>query len=505
MGTLSLLLQGFSNALSLQNLLFAMIGSIMGTLVGVLPGIGPTAGIAMLLPLTGVLPPTPAIIMLAAMYYGAMYGGSTTSILMNVPGEIASVVTTIDGYEMAKQGRAAAALAIAAISSFVAGTLGLVGLTLFAPPLAGVALKMGPPETFGLVFFAFSMVVSMGGKSLLRSIVSAALGMLICLVGIDPSVGVQRLTFGWVALGGGFDVVAVVMGLFAMSEVFQNVGLEIGKISSARLGAWWKMIKWSEIRQCNGAMIRATLEGFFLGCIPGFSPSAISFISYDVEKKVSKNRANFGKGAIEGVAAPEGANNAATSGGFVPLFTLGIPPSPALAVLLSGLIIYGLQPGPLLLEKQPVFVWTVIASMYIGNVMLLILNLPLVGVWAKMVRVPYYYIAPSILLFCFLGTYSVRNSFFDVGTCLVFGFIAMLLEKLRIPTLPLVIALILAPMFEDSLRQTIGLGAGSLTLLWHRPIAVTFLGAGVLTMAITVYTRVRWSKAEVYLSPAEEK
>ncbi|HYB19686.1 MAG TPA: tripartite tricarboxylate transporter permease [Thermodesulfobacteriota bacterium] len=504
METVALLFQGFSNALSLENLLFALIGSILGTLVGVLPGIGPTAGIAMLIPITGILPATPAIIMLAAIYYGAMYGGSTTSILMNVPGEIASVVTCIDGHSMAKQGRAAAALAIAAIASFVAGTIGLVGLTFFSPLLADTALKMGPPETFGLVIFAFSMVASMAGESLLMGVTSAALGMMICLVG-NTSMGVARFTFGSVKLTGGFNLIAVVMGLFAVNEVFKNIGEEIGSISDVNLGAWWKMIRWREVKQSLGAIVRSTFLGFFLGCIPGFSPAAVSFVCYDAEKKVSKNRANFGKGAIEGVAAPEGGNNSATSGGFVPLLTLGIPPSVSLAVLLGGLMIYGLQPGPMLFEKQPAFVWTVIASMYIGNVMLLILNLPFVGLWAKMVRVPYHFIAPLILLFCFLGTYSVRNNFFDVGTCLAFGCIAVILEKLSIPVLPLVIGLILTPMMEDSLCQTISMGGGSLGILWSRPIALALIGAGTLTMIIIVYIRRRWSKAGLYLNPGEEK
>jgi len=492
-----LLLQGFSNALSLENLFFALVGSILGTLVGVLPGIGPTAGIAMLLPLTTLLPPIPAIIMLAAIYYGAMYGGSTTSILMNIPGEISSVITCVDGYEMAKQGRAAPALAIAAISSFVAGTIGLVGLTFFSPPLANMALRMGPPEIFGLVVFAFSVVASMSGKSLLRGVTSAALGMLICLVGLDPQLGVQRLTWGSVTLMGGLDFIAVIMGLFAMKEVFQNVGIEARRISSARLGSWWRMIKWSEVRQSLGAIFRSTLSGFFLGCLPGCTPGIVTFIAYDIEKKVSKNRANFGKGAIEGVAAPEGANNACTSGGFVPLLTLGVPPSTSLAVLLSGLMIYGLQPGPLLFEKQPVFVWTVIASMYIGNVMLLILNLPLVGIWARMVRVPYFFIAPLILLFCFLGTYSVRNSFFDVGTCLAFGFFGLIMDKLKIPALPLVLAIILAPMMEASLRQTISMGGGSLAILWSRPIALVLMGAGLLGMTTILFARSHWASAEV--------
>ena len=503
MDTVGFLFQGFSNALSLQNLFFALVGSILGTLVGVLPGIGPTAGIAMLLPLTTLLPPIPAIIMLAAIYYGAMYGGSTTSILMNIPGEISSVITCVDGYEMAKQGRAAPALAIASISSFIAGTLGLVGLSFFSPPLANMALKMGPPEIFGLVVFAFSMVASMAGKSLLKGVTSAALGMIICLIGLDPQLGVKRLTFGSVTLMGGVDFIAIIMGLFAMKEVFQNIGAKAGLISSARLGSWWRMIKWSEIKQSLGAIIRSTITGFFLGCLPGCTPGIVTFMAYDLEKKFSKNRANFGKGAIEGVAAPEGANNACTSGGFVPLLTLGIPPSTSLAVLLSGLMIYGLQPGPLLFEKQPVFVWTVIASMYIGNVMLLILNLPLVGIWARMVRVPYHFIAPLILLFCFIGTYSVRNSFFDAGTCLVFGFIGLFMDKLKIPSLPLVLALILAPMMEDSLRQSISMGGGSLAILWSRPIALALMGAGFLTMVIILFGRYRRAKAEVHLGTEE--
>jgi putative tricarboxylic transport membrane protein len=484
---LSMLMVGFQNAISLQNLLFALLGAVLGTLVGVLPGIGPTAGIAILLPITNFLPPTPAIIMLAAIYYGAMYGGSTTSILMNVPGEISSIATCIDGYKMAKQGRAGAALAIAAISSFIAGVLGLVGLTFFAPPLADIALMMGPPETFGLMILAFSMVVSLSGKSVFRGVISAAIGMLISMVGMDPYLGKTRLTLGSVALLGGLDFIAVIMGLFAVAEVFSSVGEEITSIYSAPLRSL--MIKWNELKQCIGAILRSTVVGFFLGCLPGCSPGVVTLFSYDLEKKVSKNRANFGNGAIEGIAAPEGANNATTSGGFVPLLTLGIPPSTSLAVLLSGLMIYGLQPGPLLFEKQPVFVWTVIASMYIGNIILLVLNLPLVGIWARMVRVPYHIVAPLILLCCFVGTFSVRNSMFDVGTCLAFGILGFLMQKLQIPAIPLVLGLILTPMTENVLRQTLGMGRGSLAILWSRPIALALMGAGFLTVILILWTR----------------
>jgi len=303
---------------------------------------------------------------------------------------------------------------------------------------------------------------------------------------------------------GGLNFIAVIMGLFAMNEVFKNIGEEMKTISNVRLPPWYRMIKLGEIRKCLGAIFRSSLLGFFVGCVPGATTGIITFMAYDLEKKISKNKKNFGKGAIEGVAAPEGANNSCTSGGFVPLLTLGIPAHAALAVLLSGLMIYGLQPGPLLFEKQPVFVWTIIASMYIGNVMLLVLNLPLVGIWAKMVRVPYKFIGPMILLFCFLGTYSVRNSFFDVGTCFAFGIFGLIMTKLKIPNIPLVIALILSPMMEQALRQTISMGRGSLGILWSRPIALAFIGAGCLAMTASVYLRFRWARVGDYLNSGDE-
>jgi putative tricarboxylic transport membrane protein len=488
MDILAHLAAGFQNAFSMQNLLFALLGCILGTLVGVLPGIGPTAGIAILLPVTNFLPPTPAIIMLAAIYYGAMYGGSTTSILMNVPGEISSIPTMIDGYQMAKQGRAGAALAISAISSFIAGTLGLVGLVFFAPPLAEVGLMMGPPETFGLMVLAFSMVVSLSGKSVIKGLVSGVLGMIISMVGLDPYLGTSRLTLGSISLIRGIDFIAVIMGLFAVTEVFSSIGQQVMAIYNVPSRS--VMVTWTEFKQCIGTIIRSTFVGFFLGCLPGCSPGIVTFFSYDLEKKVSKNRAQFGKGAIEGVAAPEGANNATTSGGFVPLFTLGIPPSTSLAVLLSGLIMYGLQPGPMLFEKQPLFVWTVIASMFIGNVILLILNLPLVGLWAKLVKVPYHIMAPLILVCCFIGTFSVRNSMFDVWTCLLFGFIGLLMQAVKIPMIPLVLGLILTPMMENAFRQTLAMGGGSPGILLTRPIALVLMGAGFLIVVLLLSIRV---------------
>ena len=489
METLALLAHGFAQALTPQNLAFALIGSVLGTLVGVLPGLGPTSGIAILLPLTSVLPPTPAIIMLAAIYYGAMYGGSTTAILVNIPGEVASVVTTLDGYQMARQGRAGPALAIAAISSFVAGTLGLVGLTFFAPPLADFALRIGPPEYFGLMVLAFSVVVSLSGPSLVKGLSAAALGALFAVVGLDPMSGVRRFAFGTSTLLGGIEFIAVIIGLFAITEVLVGVEASAAAVSLAALGKL--MPRWSEIRSCAGTMLRATGVGFFLGLLPGCTPGAVSFISYDLERRVSRTPERFGRGAIEGVAAPEGANNATTSGGFVPLFALGIPATPALAVLLSGLMIYGLQPGPLLFEKQPAFVWTVIASMYVGNVMLLVLNLPLVGLWARLARIPYPVMAPLILLFSVLGAFSVRNSFTDVGMALAFGALGYAMVKLAYPTAPLVLALILTPMLESALRQSLSMAAGSPLVFVTRPIAVTLIGAGLALTAWSLLARPR--------------
>ncbi len=489
METVGFLLHGFGQALTPQNLLFALVGSVLGTLVGVLPGIGPTSGIAILLPLTSFLPPAPAIIMLAAIYYGAMYGGSTTAILVNIPGEVASVVTTLDGYQMARQGRAGPALAIAAISSFVAGTLGLIGLTFFAPPLADVALRIGPPEYFGLIVLAFSVVVSLSGASLVRGLGSAAIGALVALVGLDPMSGVRRFVFGSTTLLGGIDFIAVIIGLFAITEVLLGVEEKTGAVSMAPLGKL--MPRWDELRACIGTMLRATGVGFVLGLLPGCTPGAISFIAYDFEKRFSKTPERFGHGAIEGVAAPEGANNATTSAGFVPLFALGLPATPALAVLLSGLMIYGLQPGPLLFEKQPEFVWTVIASMYVGNVMLLILNLPLVGLWARLCNIPYAVMAPLILIFSVLGAFSVRNSFADVGMALAFGVLGYLMAKLGYPSAPLVLALILTPLLESALRQSLSMAHGSAAIFLSRPLALVLIGAGVALTSWTLVSRHR--------------
>ena len=486
-----LLLQGFATALTPYNLLFALIGCLIGTLVGVLPGIGPTSGIAILLPLTTVLPPIPAIIMMSAIYYGAMYGGSTTAIVVNIPGEAASVPTALDGYELAKQGRAGPALGIAAIGSFVAGTLSLVGVTFFAPILAGVALAFGPPEYFALMFMALSLVVSLSEKALLKGLAGMALGLLVSLIGMDPFTGTTRLTFGASTLIAGVNFVAVVIGLFAFGEIFVNVEREITHIYETRIKDW--LPTWRDIRETWLSMIRGSAVGFFLGLLPGCGPAVSTFVAYDVEKRFSRHPEKFGKGAMEGVAGPESANNAGSSSQFIPLLAFGIPPGPTLAMLLGALMMYGLQPGPRLWTEQPVLVWSTIASMYIGNVMLLVLNLPLVGFWARIALIPFPILGPLIVVFSLIGAYSVRYLLFDVWVSLLFGVIGYLMRKFGYPLAPVVLAVILSQQLEIALKQSLALSAGSYTIFFNRPIALAFmlLAFGVIARGLWLQYRSR--------------
>lgn len=488
MESLHLMINGFMGALTPINLLFCFIGSVLGTLVGVLPGIGPTAGIAILIPVVASFPPTAGIIMLAAIYYGSMYGGSTTSILVNMPGEAASVVTCLDGYQLARQGRAGSALAIAAIGSFVAGTLGLLGVSFAAPALADFALEFGPTEYFALVVFALSVVINLFGKSILKGLISAAIGFLFTIPGLDPLLGLPRFTFGFSALYGGIDYISAVVGLFAISEVLRSAEQSLVRICE-KVGRMLPTRE--ELRACLGTMLRSTVIGFFLGLIPGCTPAVTSFVAYDVEKRISKHPEKFGCGALEGVAAPESANNAITSSGFIPLFSLGIPATPALAVLLGALMIYGLQPGPLLFQLHSDFVWTVIASMYVGNVMLLVLNLPLVGIWARLALIPYRFMAPAILVVCFIGAYSVRNRIFDVWMAVFFGLLGYLFDKGGIPVFPLVMTLILGNMLESNLGQMLTISSGSLGILLTRPIAMALLLGTAAIIACSVYTAYR--------------
>jgi len=495
------LMQGFSIALSPINLLWALVGCLVGTLIGVLPGIGPTSGIAILLPLTTVLPPTSAIIMMAAIFYGAMYGGSTTAIVVNIPGEASSVPTAIDGYELAKQGRGGPALGIAAISSFVAGTLSLVGLTFFAPVLANFALAFGPPEYFALMFMGLSLVISLSGRALLKGLIAMALGLIASLIGQNPLTGVARLTFGSVELMAGVNFISVIIGLFAISEVMMNVEQAVARIYEMKVRDW--MPTWADVKQCRGAMLRSTGVGFFLGLLPGCAPAVTTFVAYDIEKRVSKHPEKFGHGAIEGVAAPEGANNATTSGGFVPLFAFGLPTGPALAVLLGGLMMYGLQPGPMLFKENPQFVWAVIASMYIGNVILLILNLPLVGWWARIALIPFPILGPLIILFSVIGAYSVRYLLFDVWVALIFGVVGYLMRKLGFPIAPMVLATVLAQMLETSLQQSLLISQGSPFIFFTRPIAAIFMGLAIISIIRGVWLQLRTRAPEVALEEGE--
>jgi putative tricarboxylic transport membrane protein len=494
------LIQGFAIALTWQNLFWALVGCFIGTLVGVLPGIGPVSGIAILLPLTTVLPATSAIIMMAAIYYGAMYGGSTTAIVVNIPGEASSVPTAIDGYEMAKQGKAGPALAISAIGSFFAGTISVVALTFFAPMLAEFAVVFGPPEYFALMFMGLSLVISLSGRALLKGVISMALGLTAALIGQDPLTGAARLTFGTSTLNAGVDFISVIVGLFAISEVMINVEQRITAIDTMSINNW--MPTWADIKQCGWTMVRGTGVGFFLGLLPGCAPSVTTFVAYDLEKRVSKHPERFGHGAIEGVCAPEAANNATSTAGFIPLFSFGLPTAPSMAVMLGGLMMYGLQPGPMLFQTNPQFVWAVIASMYIGNVMLLVLNLPLVGMWAKICKIPFYILGPIIVFCAMIGTYSIRFQSFDVWV-LLFGVIGYFMRKLGYPVAPMVLASVLAQMLETSMGQALLISQGSPLIFFTRPISAVFMVLAFLSIGRGIWAQVKAKAPEVVTDDAE--
>ncbi len=483
MDTLQFLLAGFAAALTPANLTFAFVGCVLGTLIGVLPGLGPAAGTAILIPLTFNLDPTGAIIMLSAIYYGAMYGGTITSVLINVPGEAASVITCIDGYEMAKQGRAGTALGIAGIGSFIGGTVAASLLVLVATPLSRLALSFGPPEFFALLLVGLCLVTSLAGRSLVAGILMTVFGLLLAMIGIDPVRGAPRFTFGVPDLYDGVGFIPVVMGLFGISEILANVEQPAREVLKTKLSGLWPTRE--EWRRSMGAITRGTGIGFFLGLIPGVGAIIPTFMAYVVEKRISKTPERFGKGAIEGVAGPETANNAYANAAMVPLLTLGIPSSPTIAVLMGAFIINGLTPGPFLFQERPDLVWAVIASFFIGNVILVVLNLPLVGLWAKLLEVPFHYIAVGTLLFCILGAYSINQSLFDVWVMLGFGIVGYFLRKLDFPLAPAVLGLILGPMLEKSLRTSLEMSAGDFSIFLTRPISAFLLGLAVVVLTIS--------------------
>ena len=488
METLANLGLGFSVTLQPTNLLFCFIGVLVGTFIGVLPGLGPIAAIALLLPLTFKMAPAAAIIMLAGIYYGAMYGGSTTSILVNIPGEAASVVTCLDGYQMARQGRAGPALGIAALGSFIAGTVGLVGLMFFAPLLGAFALGFGPPEYFAITFLGLTLVSYLSRGSILKALLMAVFGLLLGTIGTDPISGQERFSYGSLTLGDGLGLVPIAMGLFGVAEILDNLGKSLrGDVYEREIKGLlpslddWKDSIWP--------IVRGSVMGFFIGILPGPSGAMSSFASYAIEKRLSRHPEKFGKGAIEGVAGPESANNSATAGAFIPLLSLGLPSNIVMALFIGALLIHGVQPGPLFMKNYPELFWGVVASMYVGNAMLLILNLPLIGIWVRLLRVPYVILYPLILLFCLIGVYSINNNIVEIFIMVIAGVAGLVLRRLGFDSAPFLLALVLGPMMESSLRQALLISRGSFAIFFTRPVSgvlMIFAAAFLLTALVPI-------------------
>ena len=473
---------GFSVALTPANLLFCFMGSVVGTLVGVLPGLGPVGAVAFLLSLTFKMEPATAIIMLAGIYYGAMYGGSTTSILVNIPGETASVVTCLDGYRMARQGRAGAALGISAFGSFIAGTFGVIGLMFLAPPLGRAALRFGPPEYFALTLTGLTLVAYLTQGSLIKALIMTLLGLLAGAVGMDPISGEERFTYGNLTLRDGFGLVPVAMGLFGITEILENLAIiNTRSVYETKIKGLlpnrrdWKDSAWP--------ITRGSVLGFFLGILPGPGPVISSFVSYALEKRLSPHPEKFGTGVIEGVAGPESANNSATAGSFIPLLSLGIPTSAIMALFMGALMIHGIQPGPLFISKYPELFWGFIASMYIGNVMLLVLNLPLIGLWVRVLKTPYVVLFPLILLFCLIGVYSLNANVGEIVIMLAFGVVGFFLRRAGFEGAPFILAMVLGPIMETSLRQSLLISRGSFGIFVTRPICAVLMAFIVVFMA----------------------
>jgi putative tricarboxylic transport membrane protein len=479
------LLNGFAVALAPVNLLWCFVGVVLGTVVGIMPGLGPPATIAMLLPLTFQMNPTSAMIMLAGIYYGAKYGGSTTSILLNVPGESASVVTCLDGYAMAKGGRAGAALGIAAIASFIAGTFGVVALMLVAPPLARFGLAFSAPEYFALMCFGLAMVVLLAGASLLKALLATLVGLWIASIGTDLFTAESRFTFGLMDLLDGVDFVVVAVGVFALGEVLANMETgEAAQTLPVPKGLRNLLPSGQELKACRFAFLNGSVIGFLIGVLPGAGSTIASFISYGIEKAASKHPERFGTGVPEGVAAPEGANNSETGGALVPMLTLGIPGSATTAILLAGLILWGLKPGPLMIQENPTLFWGLVASMYVGNVLLLVLNLPLVPLFAQILKAPVYVLNPLIFGVSVVGVYSASNSLFDVWLLAGFGLLGYLMRKLDYPGAPLILGLVLGDSMERAFRQSLMMSQGNLSILVSRPIAAVMLALAALVLLV---------------------
>ncbi|MFG1466116.1 tripartite tricarboxylate transporter permease [Xanthobacter sp. DSM 24535] len=488
---------GFSVALSFQNLLYCFIGAFLGTVIGVLPGLGPVATIAMLLPLTFGLPPVSALIMLAGIYYGAQYGGSTTAILINLPGESSSVVTALDGYQMARRGRAGAALATAALGSFFAGTVATILLALFAPPLAHVALQFGPTEYFSLMVLGLIASVALASGSMLKAIAMIVLGLLLGLSGQDIYTGAARFTFNLPDLADGFDFVALSMGMFGICEIIRNLENESERsVVSAKVEGLG--LTGAEMRRIIGPVLRGTALGSILGILPGGGAILSSFASYSLEKKLSDRPSEFGRGAIEGVAGPESANNAGAQTSFIPMLTLGIPSNPVMALMVGALIIQGITPGPNVITDEPDLFWGVIASMWIGNLMLLLLNLPLIGMWVRLLTAPYHLMFPAIVAFCCIGVYSVNNNVADVYTMAIFGVLGYVLVKLDCEPAPLLLGFVIGPMMEEYLRRAMLISRGDPMVFLSHPISAMLLAIAVSALLLVLLPTVRKGREEAF-------
>jgi putative tricarboxylic transport membrane protein len=488
---------GFETAFTLTNLLYCLIGVFVGTAVGVLPGLGPVATIAMLLPATFGLPPISALIMLSGIYYGAQYGGSTTAILVNLPGESSSVVTAIDGYQMARNGQAGKALATAALGSFFAGTVATILLALFAPPLAELALKFGPAEYFSLMALGLVASVVLASGSLLNAVGMVLLGLLLGLIGTDVNSGAERYTFDTPQLADGVNFVIVAMGMFGIGEIIRNLehdetrNLVMKKVSGL-------MLTKDDFKRIIAPVLRGTVLGSALGILPGGGAMLASFAAYSIEKKVSKNSAQFGKGAIEGVAAPESANNAGAQTSFIPMLTLGIPSNPVMALMIGAMIIQGIQPGPAVMTEQPALFWGLIASMWIGNFFLVVLNLPMIGLWVKMIMVPYHRLYPAILMFCAIGVFSLSNSDLDVWLMALFGLFGYICAKLGAEPAPMLLGFIIGPMMEEYLRRALLLSRSDPLVFVERPISAIMLGLAIAAMVVVLLPSLKKKREEAF-------
>jgi TctA family transporter len=497
MDLLAHLATGFGVALTPINLMYALIGCLLGTLIGVLPGIGPVATIAMLLPTTYALQPVSALIMLAGIYYGAQYGGSTTAILVNMPGETSSVVTCLDGYQMARKGQAGQALAIAALGSFFAGTVATVFVAAFSPPLSALALKFGPAEYFSLMVLGLIGSVVLAHGSLLKAIAMIILGLLMGIVGTDVNSGVARFDFGIPELSDGIGIVGVAMGLFGFAEIIINLE-STDKRELVAKKVTGLMLSWAQIKAAFPAVLRGTGIGSVLGLLPGGGAMLSSFAAYAVEKKISKTPAEFGRGAIQGVAGPEAANNAGAQTSFIPLLTLGIPENAVMAMMVGAMTIHNIQPGPQVITSNPQLFWGLIASMWVGNAMLVVLNLPMIGIWIRLLTVPYRLLYPAILLFCSIGVYTVNNTSFDVMQTALFGFVGVLFVKLEMEPAPLLLGFVLGPMMEENLRRALLLSRGDPLVFMQRPISAGLLIAAVLLIVVIALPNIRSKREEAF-------